>query len=51
MPGTKRVEAARITGHTTEKGKIIQSSDYFGMAITHAHLIRGGDTHDSPYPP
>lgn len=35
------MEAARITVQETEKGKIIQSSDYFGTAITHAHLIRG----------
>lgn len=40
-PAQKRVEAARITGRETEKRKIIQSSDYFGTAITHAHLIGG----------
>lgn len=40
MPGAKRVEAARIVGRERERGEIIQSSDYFGMAITHAHLIR-----------
>lgn len=40
-PVQKRIEAARIMGRETEKGKIIQSSDYFGTAITHAHLIRG----------